>query len=380
MRQTTRRIALFFCFTLSLGVLSNLAQAQTYTVLYTPDGAPTGGLILDQQGRIYGTTAYGGTRGGGQVFRLAREGEGWVFSTIYGFGYQDQDGSEPLAGVVFGPDGALYGTTDAYGAYGYGTVYRLQPPATVCHAVTCPWTETILYNFTGGADGGYPGYGSLVFDQAGNIYGTTYLGGVFKLTRSGSGWTESVIWNGAANSLTGVVFDSAGNLFGSTAGSVYELSPTQSGWTEKTLYTGEDAGSGVTLDAYCDIFGISGAGPEGANNGVVYQLSPLNGAWFLTQLQDFGDQYFGSIAPPTFDSQGNVYGPIPSWPSQGNGEIFKLSRSGDQWIYTPYHEFTGGSGGAGPIGAVVFDANGNMYGTTSGVVIGGEGTVWEITP
>lgn len=76
----------------------------------------------------------------------------------------------PLAGVALAQDGTLYETTSSYGQYGYGTVYRLQPPATVCHAVMCPWTETILYNFTGGADGGYPGYGTLTFDQAGNIY------------------------------------------------------------------------------------------------------------------------------------------------------------------------------------------------------------------
>ena len=391
MRQTTCRIALFFCFTLSLGVLSNIAQAQTYTVLSDINGGyPAGSIILDQQGRIYGTSAYGGVHDGGQVYRLAREGEGWVFSTLYSFGYQDQDGSMPFAGVVFGPDGLLYGTTSNYGAYGYGTVYSLRPPSTVCKAVTCPWLETILYNFTGGADGGYPGYGSLVFDQTGNIYGTTILGGssgygaVFKLTRSGSGWAESVLWSftGGGDGDTpfgGVIFDSAGNLYGATAQAVYELSPTQSGWSETTLYYGGGVGGGLTWDAHGDLFGIEGNGPQGGN-GVVYELSLQNGSWPFSVLQNFGLQYFGSIAPPTFDSQGNLYGPIPSWPSQGNGEIFKLTPSGNQWIYSPYHQFTGGSGGAGPLGAVIFDANGNMYGTTSGVISGLEGVVWEITP
>jgi uncharacterized repeat protein (TIGR03803 family) len=103
-----------------------------------------------------------------------------------------------------------------------------QPPASACKAVLCPWVETILYSFTGGADGGDPLYGDLCFDQAGNIYGTTAGGGssgggvVFKLARSGSGWTESVLWNftggidGGAPTA-GVIFDNAGNLYGTTS-------------------------------------------------------------------------------------------------------------------------------------------------------------------
>jgi uncharacterized repeat protein (TIGR03803 family) len=394
MHQTTRRIALFFCFTLSLAVLSNIAQAQTYTVLYTFSGScgggfAIGGVTLDQEGRIYGTTVYGGAHDGGVVYRLAREGEGWVCLPLYSFGYQDQDGSNPFAGVVFGPDGLLYGTTSDYGAYGYGTVFSLQPPASACKSFLCPWLETILYNFTGGADGGYPGYGKLVFDQAGNIYGTTDLGGsqgegvVFKLSRSGSGWTESAIWsfiNGSGGTpLSGVIFDSAGNLYGTTPSTVYELSPTQSGWSETTLSTNVGGAGGLTWDAHGDLFGMTGNGNQGGDASV-YELTPQNGGWTSSVLYDFGELYFAPAAAPTFDSQGNLYGPLPTYPQQGFGEIFKLTPSGDQWIYSPYHQFTGGSGGAGPVGAVVFDANGNMYGTTAGVDFGGGSAVWEITP
>ncbi len=394
MSQTTRRLAVVFCFTLSLAVLSNVAQAQTYTVLYTFSG-PCGGLFaiggvtLDQAGRIYGTVAYGGANDGGVVYRLARAGEGWVCLPLYSFGYQDQDGSNPYAGVVFGPDGLLYGTTSDYGASGHGTVFRLRPPPNACAGAMCPWNETILYNFTGGADGGYPGYGKLAFDQAGNIYGTTNLGGsrgdgvVFKLTPSGSGWTESVIWDfangGGYSPLSGVIFDGAGNLYGTTPSTVYELSPTQSGWTETTLSTSVGGAGGLTWDAHGNLFGMTGDGSQGGDASV-YELTPHNGSWTSSVLYDFGMLYFAPAAAPTFDSQGNLYGPLPSYPSPGLGEIFKLTPSGNQWVYSPYHQFTGGSGGAGPVGAVVFDANGNMYGTTAGVDVGGGSAVWEITP
>ncbi|MGA2902446.1 MAG: choice-of-anchor tandem repeat GloVer-containing protein [Candidatus Korobacteraceae bacterium] len=227
-------------------IVAPAAQAQTLTVLHNFTGGgdgngPYAGITFDQQGRIYGTTAYGGSHQDGVVYRLVHEGEGWVLSPIYSFGSQGrQDGSQPYARVVFGPDGLLYGTTDLGGAYGYGTVFSLQPPATACKAFLCPWLETVIYSFTFDS-GVYPGYGDLVFDQAGNIYGTAFNGGsgggvVFKLTRSGSGWTESVLWNFTGGNdgflpLGGVIFDNAGNLYGTTsdggsgdAGTVYELS------------------------------------------------------------------------------------------------------------------------------------------------------------
>ena len=394
MRHTIRRIALFFCFALYLALLTKVAQAQTYTVLYQftgPCGANAfGGVTLDQSGNIEGTTAYGGAHDGGVVYRLSREGEAWVCTPLYSFGYQDQDGSQPLAGVAFGPEGLIYGTTGAYGAHGYGTVFSLRPPASrSCGTVQCPWIETTLYNFTGGADGGYPAYGKLVFDQAGNIYGTASSGGsrglgvVFKLSRSGNGWTESVIWDfangGGYTPYSGVIFDSAGNLYGTTTGpTVYELSPTQSGWRETTLSTSVGGAGGLIWDAQGNLYGMTGDGNEGGDASV-YKLTPHNGSWTSTVLYDFGQQYIAPAAAPTFDAQGNLYGPLPTYPSTA-GLIFKLTPSGDHWVYTPYQEWLGGGDGGGPFGAVVFDASGNMYGAIAGVGIGGESAVWEITP
>ena len=405
-RQTTARIrhptaALILAAGLLL-LLATAAQAQTLTVLHTFSGGadgyePYAGVTLDQQGRIYGTTSAGGSHGEGVVFRLVREGEGWVFSPINTFGSQDHDGNDPVSRVVFGPGGLLYGTTSGGGAEDHGTVFSLQPPATACKAVLCPWIETILYSFTGGADGATPLYGDLTFDQAGNIYGTASYGGssddgvVFKLTRSGSSWTESVLCNfssSGANPTSGVIFDSAGNLYGTTStygpdflGTVYELSPTQSGWSETTLYyfmgdTGAGSG-GLIMDAQGDLFGITG----GLNGGFssAYELTPQNGSWSFTQLQNFGNEYIGALASPTFDSHSNLYGPLPTVDDGFTGEIFQLTPSGNQWVYSSFYTFNGDSSGI-PLGAVTFDASGNMYGT--GIAGGSDydGTVWEITP
>ena len=377
------------------------AQTQTLTVLHTFTGGadgyePYAGVTLDQQGRIYGTTIQGGLHDDGVVFRLAREGQGWALSPIYSFGSQKDDGVNPVSRVVFGPGGLLYGTTSSGGSGRGGTVFSLKPPATACKAALCPWVETILYNFTGGADGGDPLYGDLSFDQAGNIYGTTAGGGssgegvVFKLARSGSGWTESVLWNFTGGSdgglpVSGVIFDSAGNLYGTTGnfppGTVYELSPTQSGWSETTLYsftshTGAGSG-GLIMDAHGNLFGITG-GLDGGN-GAAYELTPQNGSWSFTLLQNFGNEYLGTLAAPTFDSHGNLYGPVPTIGGEFTGEIFQLTPSGDQWIYRSFYTFNGSTSGV-PLGAVTFDASGNMYGTGIAGGSDDDGTVWEITP
>lgn len=389
---------------LTVAWLTPQAQAQTLTVLHTfTDGAdgyePFAGVTLDSQGRIYGTTYAGGSHQGGVVFRLARQGEGWALSPIYTFGSQDHDGNTPYSRVIFGPGGLLYGTTVSGGAEDYGTVFSLQPPASACKAALCPWIETILYSFTGGADGGYPEFGDLAFDQAGNIYGTTANGGnssngvVFKLAPSSGGWTESVIWNfggsgDGALPFSGVIFDSAGNLYGTTAfgggrgyGTVYELSPTQSGWSETTLYsfTGNigNGSGGLAMDAHGDLFGITG----GLDGGIsaAYELTPQNGSWSFHVLEDFGDEYIGAVASPTLDSHGILYGPLPTIGEDFTGEIFQLTPSGNQWLYRSFYTFNG-SNASLPLGAVTFDASGNMYGTGIGGGSDYDGTVWEITP
>ena len=239
------------------------ASAQTWTVIHNFNplngGNPAAGVTRDAAGNLYGTTSEGldaGLTRYGTVFKLAPTETGWVFTTLYVF--KRLDGANPMARVIFGPDGALYGTT-YYGGNGYGVVYRLQPPAEFCRPGNCPWTETVLYSFQGGSDGAYPGYGDLAFDQQGNIYGTTIAGGdgclhglcgvVFKLTRSGASWSYSVIYSfqgggDGENPDGSLVLDASGNLYGTTddggggdLGVVYKLTPSGSGWTESVLYT-----------------------------------------------------------------------------------------------------------------------------------------------
>jgi len=398
---------------LMLGVLTMfataLAQAQTLNVLYsfTDSGnvgdQPYSGLVMDQAGRLYGTTAYGGEHGYGTVYRVSRAGSGWIATGLYSF-QGGMDGDTPVANVTFGPDGTLYGTTFS-GGEGYGTVFNLRPPATVCKAAQCPWIEAVLYRFTGGSDGGFgdsfASYAdALVFDQAGNVYGTTSGGGtngdgvVFKLTRSGESWTESVLWNftGASDGgypASGVIFDSAGNLYGTASeggahndGVVYELSPSGSGWTQTTLYAfrgSEDGYSppfgGVTMDAQGNLYGTTGVFSD--SGGEAYELTLSGGSWTVSKRQTFS-AYEGPVDTPTLDAQGNLYGTIP-FDDESVAEVFKLTPSGNGWIYTHFYQFNG-SNGFTPVGGVIFDASGNLYGTTS---LGGQytdGLVWEITP
>ena len=181
---------LFFLLVLLLVLLTpQPAQAQTFKVIYNftggqDGGAPGAGLTMDRAGNLYGTATGGGSSGNGTVFKLSHKGSGkgsgWVLAPLYSF-QGGNDGATPIARVIFGPDGSLYGTT-TYGGiqgcrFGYdtcGTVFKLQPPPVACKTALCPWTETVLYRFTGGSDGGHPQNGDLLFDQSGTLYGTTY--------------------------------------------------------------------------------------------------------------------------------------------------------------------------------------------------------------
>ena len=382
------------------------AQTQTLTALYSfgngnVGSQPDSGLIMDQAGRLYGTASSGGTQGYGTIYRASRAGSGWTVTPLYSF-QGGTDGAYPLASVAFGPDGTLYGTTSEGGNAGNGTVFNLRPPASVCKTVLCPWTETVLYRFTGGSDGGFGVYPSayadaLIFDRAGNIYGTTPNGGafgggvVFKLTRSGGSWTESVLWSfsgpDGSDPLSGVIFDSAGNLYGTTEGGgtrgegvVYELSPSESGWTQSILYSfgAEDAPypfGGVTMDAQGNLYGTTGGFYTG---GEAYELTPTNGSWTVSRREIFA-AYEGPFDTPTLDAEGNLYGTISFAGPGGYGEVFKLTPSGGGWVFNDLADFDAANGGD-PVGRVILDANGNLYGTT---VFGGEysnGIVWELTP
>jgi uncharacterized repeat protein (TIGR03803 family) len=375
-----------------------VAQAQTYTILHNFTGfgdgsVPEAGVTLDRAGNLYGTTFQG------TVFKLSHAGSGWVLATLYTF-QGGSDGARPASRVIFGPDGTLYGTTSEGGSNGLGTVYNLRPPASVCRSTACPWSETILHNFTGG-DGAAPQLGDLVFDGAGNIYGTTSSGGasgqgvVFELSPSGAGWTESVLYNFAggrdgAVPYSGVTFDAAGNLYGTTTlggahsvGTVYELTASQSGWSETTLFAfdGSDHSftpyGGVIFDRQGNLYGTACGGPN--DGGTVYELAAGDGGWAYNLAYGFSG-YAGPRDAPTMDASGNIFLTNLNSGFYQAGSVYQLTPGAGGWTATDLYDFNGASTGAAPFGNVTLDAAGYLYGTTT---LGGThnlGVVFEITP
>lgn len=401
-----------------------LAQAQTFTVIHNFTGGldgsqPDAGLTIDAAGNLYGTTPQGGKNFGGTVFKMAKNGSGWIFNPLYSFGSYP-DGSTPTARVVFGPDGNLYGTTSGGGGgcdLGLcGTVFQVTTPPTVCQTAFCPGTETVLYRFEGGSDGAFPGSGDLIFDRAGNLYGTTSAGGqglacesgcgtVYKLTPSAGSWTESVIYSfigtgDGANPNAGVVLDQSGKLYGTAPlggssgwGTVFQLERSGSSWTENTLYDFADGNDGATptagliFDRSGNLYGATAYGGTGGG-GTVFQLSPSDGSWIFALLYSLQGQGFdpppGPPASLVMDAAGNLYGTTLSGGEYQAGSVFKLTPTAGGWIYTSLHDFTGGDDGANPAGGVTLDVNGNLYGTVynggSGCIPVGCGLVFEITP
>ena len=415
---------MFVLFALSV-VGTTSAGAQTFSVIHYFSGGfdgyyPAAALILDRGDRLYGSTYLGGTynsncvQGGcGVVFRLADLGSGWTLSPLYSFpGVPESNGISPYAPLVFGPDGAIYGTTDNGGGTscfeGCGTVFRLTPPSSPCHTVVCPWTETVLYQFLGGTDGASPAHSGLVFDSAGNMYGTTSLGGangkgtVYKLTRSGNSWTEAVIYNfvgsgDGAHPMAGVIIDATGNLYGTAqqggdmscdpslgCGAVFELSPSGSGWAETTLLTFENDNLGfgpivgLTFDASGNLFG-SAAGGGVRTNGTIFELQKSNG-WAPILLYSFPGNG-GPTGSLIFDSAGNMYGATGASGAHFEGSVFELVKQGNNWQFIDLHDFHIDDGWR-PVGGVVLDANGNIYGTTAqggtGSCFNGCGVAYEI--
>ncbi len=390
-------LALVIVFALTL-LTPYALQAQTFSVIHNfangADGAnPQAGVTVASSGTLFGTATNGGTGGGGTVFKLTPHGSSFVFSPLYEF-TGGIDGASPLGGVVVGPNGALYGTTYERGMYGYGVTFELRPGATFCRSVLCYWNETVLYSFTGMPDGEYPYYENLAFDQAGDIYGTTLRGGMygygttFELTPSGGGYTESILHSFGSGSdgvqpYPGVVLDTAGNVYGTTAnggtggaGTVYQLVPSNGGWLENVLvnFDGTDnyPYGNLIIDDSGNLYGTT-------TSGVVFKLAPSGGGFTYSQLYSIsGCVSTGGVA---MDAAGDLFGVCYQRGAYQDGWVFELTNCSQICVAHDLHDFSGGDG-AGPYGTPALDANGNLYGTT---VVGGAncispgcGVVWEI--
>jgi uncharacterized repeat protein (TIGR03803 family) len=258
---------------------------------------PWSSLIFDSSGNLYGTTFQGGAYTRGTVFELMPTSGGvWTEKVLYAFNKNGRDGVNPYSNVIFDTSGNLYGTTGSQNkTYNFGTVFELVP------TTGGGWTERILHSFKNdGTDGLYP-HGGVIFDASGNLYGTMNTGtgfnggGVFKLTPAASGaWTEAILYSfggsttDGASPYAGLIFDSAGNLYGTTflggavgGGIVFELTPVASGsWNETILHTFDNRGTdgwgsycGLIFRSDGNLYGTTSYG--GAyGGGAVFEIAP----------------------------------------------------------------------------------------------------------
>ncbi len=349
------------------------------------------------------------------MFTSGALASGATETTIYTFG-NPPDGEFPAGPVVFDKAGNIYGTTAGGGKYGDGTVFELMPPA----AQGDPWTETILYSFTGGSDGSSPSSG-VILGSKGALYGETNYGGsssnagvVFKLTppaEQGGNWTESVIYSFCPTGVCsdgkwpsgGLVFDKKGNLYGTTGtggtappgvqvyGVVFELMPQrkQTAWRESVLYTflgndndGDDGAApdyGVIFDKTGNLYGTTRAGGNysacQSDNGcgTVFELTLQGGTWSESQLYAFQGSDDGDLplAGLVLDKSGALYGTTYGSGYSNYGNVFKLTPpagQNGQWTETVLYNFQGFDespfDGYWPAAGVIFDGK-DIFGTTA---------------
>ncbi len=322
-----------------------------YSFGSAPPNLPITGLTLAPDGSLYGVLPNGGDAGAGVVYKLFRANGNWQFEEIYSF-KGNGDGSYPTTEPVFGPSGNLYGATGMGGAYGFGTIYRLSP------TTNGQWAESVLYSFTGGSDGGY-GAGNLIFDDAGNLYGSNLKG---------------------ANQQTVACQNTAG------CGVVFQLSPTSTnGWKFQVLHTFSGGWDGVgpawlSMSPKKQLFGAAAGAWTGSGlpnqPGLIFQLSEVtgNGPWKDIEVHGFSGGTDGALPSGViFDGQGNMYGTAAGGGFEncssasgpiGCGLVFELRPTSDgKWREIALYLFYGGSDGGVPSGGVIA-YGGVLWGTT----------------
>jgi uncharacterized repeat protein (TIGR03803 family) len=369
-------------------------SAGSYRLLYSfqcsPDGAtPEAELVRDPAGNLYGTTVSGGQIGYGTVFKVTPGGREVV---LHSFAGPSSDGANPyFAPLTLDADGNVYGTTPNGGASGQGVVFK----------ITAGGTETVLYSFTGGTDGASPRSG-VIRDSSGNLYGTTYDGGefgdgvVFEVSSAG---VETVLHSFESTSTDGshpdggLVRDSAGNLYGTTAyggpsgnGLVFEAPPDGPELVLHSFagYPSDGAlpfGTSLLRDPAGDLYGTTYFGGT-TGNGVVFKVTAAGSETVLLNFNggSGGGNPYDGLAE---DASGNLYGTTENGGSaqcgyQGCGVLFKLSPTGKDGILHNFDLST--TDGAYSYGGAVRDPEGNLYGTLSAGGPSSCGAVFKYTP
>jgi uncharacterized repeat protein (TIGR03803 family) len=404
------------------------AGAQSRQILHTfsgMDGSAPFGLISDAAGNFYGVANVGGGTKYccGTIFEVSPVGGGWKTTILHDFG-GGQGGANPVGSLAMDARGNLFGVTQSGGTptkpcnSTCGTVFELSPKS------GGGWTYSVIYRFQGNSvgDGSVPDSGVIV-DAAGNLYGTTQLGGlvtsprqcssgscgtVFELSPGAGGWTETVLYKFSGNPdgaypRSPLLLDANGNLEGATSqggggrcstgfgtngcGTIFQLVPSGGGWTENVLYRfqgsdGEIPYQGLISDAAHNLYGTTNLG--GLHGwGAVFELSPISGGgWSETTLYNFQGSADG-IWPAgglTMDTSGNLYGTASGGGAHNAGTVFKLSQaSGGRFTFGLVTSFTGNDGSF-PSGNMVVDGAGNLYGTARFDGQKGHGVVFKITP
>ena len=347
---------------------------------YTNGATPMGGVTLDADGNLYGTTSVGGPGSGGTVFEIAN---GSTAVTMLGF-FNGTNGGSPAAGVTMDAAGNLYGTTQTGGANEQGTVFEIAKGST---------TITTLASFNS-ANGLYPD-ADVTLDSAGDLYGTTYgttstvgtngLGTVFEIVKGSTTVTTLASFNSSngADPYGGVTLDAAGTLYGTTefggvsnAGTVFEFAKG----SVQTLASFDATNGGfphpgVTLDAAGNLYGTTSVGGVGGM-GTIFEIA--KGSTTATTLASFNGTNGGDPSALTLDATGNLYGTTVVGGPANDGTVFEISKGST--TLTVLASFNG-KNGANPYGGVTLDAAGNLYGTTFKTFNGGAdgaGTVFEI--
>ena len=325
--------------------------AKAPQVIYSLAGANDGeytdtDLVIDSAGILYGTSVQGGDFGGGTVFQLAPSGSGWTHTVLYSF-TGGADGGEPYKGVTLDSEGNLYGTAVTGGG---GSCEGGCGVAYKLTHVGSTWTQSVIHTFTGGDDGSGPGAG-LTLDKNGNIYGMAPTGGAYGL------------------------------------GTIFRLRLQPKGdWKLKVLHAftgGDDGATGSAGRLVLHKGALYGAATVGGANGqgTVFSLKHIPGQWQFQTLYSFKGQPdagfpYGGL---TFDPAGNLYGTTYYDGANNFGSVYQLAPQPDgSWTERVLYSFKGGKDGLGSISNLVLAKNGALYGTTSEGGAG-FGTIFKLT-